>query len=400
MKRLLAIALLTACTSADSDTSGGGGKGDDPTSRFVDQQTDWELAVGTGGDAVVNQVTSTPDGKLLVTSHYPRWLRRVTKAGTLDKYFDVTAHDVWPVDATQFVATVGDGALFELQSFRADGSLNPAFGSAGRVHLPYTYDTYGTLALTHDPIGHRVLAVFVRDFYTFNANNVDYPLGPKHVDLIAFDDKTGVASPAESYTLPPWDNDDYTNLPKLQKLVARPDGSVLLLVSEALSAAPTYVATQWSAFHLDGGHVTKSKLARTGYSDPLVGFTRLANGSFDMYLSGMVEGLGDDKKLRRISLDTAFAPQIEDLGPALDYAHCAAAVATPDGLVYGHSEDQSQPIHFTAFPKGGAPIEFQSDRTKRCLLTLGLGDDDHIYASTWDTTNVAWTAQLTSLSPR
>ena len=54
------------------------------------------------------------------------------------------------------------------------------------------------------------------------------------------------------------------------------------------------------------------------------------------------------------------------------------------------------PIDFTAYPKSGAPIHFKSDKPQRCLESLSLGPDNHIYAGTWDTTNTGWTAQLTS----
>ena len=35
----------------------------------------------------------------------------------------------------------------------------------------------------------------------------------------------------------------------------------------------------------------------------------------------------------------------------------------------------------------------------RCLTSLSLADNGHIYAGTWDTTNTGWTALLTDLAP-
>jgi hypothetical protein len=66
-------------------------------------------------------------------------------------------------------------------------------------------------------------------------------------------------------------------------------------------------------------------------------------------------------------------------------------------LLYGSSVDRSKGIQFTAIPKDGSePITFESDTPRRCLTSINVSDTGHIYAGTWDTTNVGWTALLTT----
>jgi hypothetical protein len=89
--------------------------------------------------------------------------------------------------------------------------------------------------------------------------------------------------------------------------------------------------------------------------------------------------------------------QLDVLGPGPDWTHgCPAATANADALVFGQSLDFSKPIQFTAYPKSGAPIQFESDKPQRCLTSLSMTEGGKIYGGTWDTTNTGWTAQLTS----
>ena len=56
-------------------------------------------------------------------------------------------------------------------------------------------------------------------------------------------------------------------------------------------------------------------------------------------------------------------------------------------------------MEFTAYPKGGEPYTFTSDKPQRCLVSLSVGGSGALYAGTWDTTAEAWTALLTALVP-
>jgi hypothetical protein len=106
----------------------------------------------------------------------------------------------------------------------------------------------------------------------------------------------------------------------------------------------------------------------------------------------------NEYKLVRITVDDAGVPQVDVLGPGLAFDHgCLQSVATPTHFVYGESVDRTKGIQFTAVPKsGGAPITFESDTPRRCLTSINISDTGRIYAGTWDTTNVGWTALLTT----
>jgi hypothetical protein len=415
MRYLLAVALLGACIDPALDKGGGGGgKADDPNAVFTDVATEWELTVGHAGDAVVNQVKAAPGGGMFVTSAFPRWLRNVTADGKPDTtwgskypeseqrsgFLDVTAHEVWRVGSDHLVASVGDGLLYQLNQYLGDGTPDPAFGSTGSVTLPY--EDGKPLRVAYDQEGGRFLVVVARAWETTQYFN----LGPSKIELLAYDEKTGAVSSAGIYDLPHWANEG-TNPAAVHELVVEPDGSYALLVSETLHTddpSRASVATQWSTIRLASGEEPKvTHLAVTSYDPYIAGYVNLGSGHFDLYLSGTVDGIStayNEEKLVRISVDDAGASEVVVLGDGLDNTKaCPAAVATPTALVFGHSPDLTQPIQFTAYPKSGEPIKFQSDTPRRCLTSLSLADNGHIYAGTWDTTNTGWTALLTDLAP-
>ena len=418
MKRhLLAIALLGACTDSalDNGSGGGGGKGDDPNAEFKDLATQWEATVGYAGDAVVNQVKEGPAGSLLVTSMYPRWLRQVTADGKADTTWGsvypessqrsgslaVTAHDIWSVGSNHMVASVGDGLLYQLSGFLGDGDPDTAFGNAGTALLPYSDGT--PLRIAYDEEGGRFLVAVARAWETSGS----FTKGPSKIELLAYDDHTGAVSSVGVYDLPSWDNAG-TNPAVVHELVIQPDGSSVLLVSETLyteDPSRANVATQWSTIQLASGQApTVKHLAVTSYDAHIAGFVNLGGGHFDLYLSGTVDGISvmyNEEKLVRIAVDDVGGSQIVVLGAGLDFSTgCPASVATSTALVFGQSVDRSQPIQFTAYPKSGAPITFESDLPKRCLTSLSVAQNGNIYAGTWDTTNTGWTALLSSLAPR
>jgi hypothetical protein len=417
-RHLLAIALLGGCTDPVSETGpgaggAGGGKSDDPNAVFKDVVTEWEFPVGYGGDAVVNEVSILPGGSLLVTSSFPRWLRKLTADGMRDTtwgsqspgssqrsgFLGVPAHEVWQV-GNQMVAAGGDGALFYLYGYLADGSPNPGFGTAGRVDLPYNDGK--PLRVAYDQEGERFLVVVARAWESTSW----FTKGPSKIELLAYDQQTGAMSSAGIHDLPSWDNTG-TNPARVHELVVQPDGSRVLIVSETVHTSDPSradVATQWSTIRLDAGQPpVVTRLAVTSYNARVAGFADLGGGHFDLYLSGTVDGISmayNEGKLVRISVDDAGVSDLEVLGPGLDFTKgCPASVATATHLVFGQSLDRSLPIQFTAYPRSGAPITFESDLPKRCLTGLTVAPNGHLYAGTWDTTNVGWTAQLSSLAP-
>jgi hypothetical protein len=357
-------------------------------------------------------------GRVLATSHFPRWIAAVTPSGTTDRRFgeriselgpersgwlDVPARALWEVGADQLVVAAGDGQLFSLRGYRADGSINEAFGSAGVVALPAEW-SYGaqTLTVIHDAANARFLALVLREW-----EHPQYGVGgPSKIEVLAFDETTGAQTSAGVFALPAWGYVD-TTPPTLHELVARPDGSFLVPVSETVhtpNPLRASVATQWSVLHLAPGQAAeKITLAVTEYGADIAGLARLDGGRFDLYVTGFFDELSttaDDRKLVRISLDGALRPQLDVVAPGIDLrGACVAAVATPTALLYGQSSDRSKPIQLTAFPKAGAPIHFASDRPQRCLVSLSMSGV-HIYAGTWDTTSTGWIALLTSLVPQ
>lgn len=415
----IAIVWVSACTDSYEGPAGSatGGKQDDPNA-FTSVTTDWEYTVGEAGDAVVRNVTTMTGGRVITTSHFPKWIAAVTTNGTTDTTFgertsdygpersgwlDVPAHEVWEVGANQLVTAAGEGQLFTLRGYHADGSINESFGDVGVVALPAEWSYRAqTLTVIHDRANARFLALVLREW-----EHPQYGVGgPSKIELLAFDEKTGAQSSAGVFALPPWGYVD-TTPPTLHELVARPDGSFLVLVSETIhtpNPLRASVATQWSIFHLEPGTAAeKISLAVTEYGADIAGFARLDGGRFDLYVTGFFDDLSttaDDRKLVRISIDDTLTPQLDVVAPGIDLrVGCVATVATPTTLLYGQSSDRSKPIQLTAFPKAGAPIHFTSDRPKRCLVSLSLSGG-HIYAGTWDTTNTGWTALLTSFVPQ
>lgn len=410
---VLALLFLGACIepAADQDSGGGGGgKSDDPNAAFTDLTTSWEMTVGYGGDAVVNDVSELPGGSMLVTSSFPRWLIKATADGKRDSTFGsqypggttrsgslaLTAHEVWQVDTAQFVATVGDGLLYELDGFLANGTPNPAFGNAGRVLLPYSDGK--PLRVAYDRQGERFLAVVARAWEV----SAYFTKGPSKLEVLAYDHETGAQSSAGTYDMPSWANDG-TNPARIHEVVVQPDGSVVLIASETIHTddpSRASVATRWSSIRLaEGQPVEATELAVTSYGARVAGYVNLGGGHFDIYLSGTVDGISmayNEEKLVRITVDDMGVPQLDVLGPGLDFTKgCPASVATSTHLVFGQSLDRTQPIQFTAYPKSGDPITFASDLPRRCLTGLSVTENGHIYAGTWDTTNTGWTAQLT-----
>lgn len=416
----LAIVWVSACTDSDPGSgSSSGGKEDDPNVSFTGVATDWEYTVGHAGDAVVREVRTLAGGRVLATSHFPKWIAAVTAtSGLTDRRFgeqtsdvgpersgwlDVPAHDVWEVGANQLVVAAGEGQLFDLRGYRADGSINDAFGNAGVIALPaeWSYSAQ-TLTVIHDAANARFLALVLREW-----EHPQYGVGgPSKIEVLAFDEMSGAQTSAGLFELPAWGYVD-TTPPTLHELVARPDGSFLVLVSETVhtpNPLRASVATQWSILHLAPGQAAaKTTLAVTEYGADIAGFARLDGGRFDLYVTGLFDDLSttaDDRKLVRISIDDALTPELDVVGPGIDLrAGCVAAVATPTALLYGQSSDRSKPIELTEFPKAGAPIHFTSDQPKRCLVSLSMSGG-HIYAGTWNTTNSDWTALLTSFVPR
>lgn len=228
--------------------------------------------------------------------------------------------------------------------------------------------------------------------------------GPSKIELLAYDEKTGAESSAGVWDLPSWDNQG-TNPAAVHEVVVEPDGSSVLLVSETLytqDPSRADVATQWSTIRLASGQAPEVKhLAVTSYDPHVAGFVNLGSGHFDLYLSGTVDGISmayNEEKLVRISVDDAGGSTIDVLGPGLDFSTgCPASIATSSYLLFGQSIDRTRPIQFTAYPKDGEPTTFQSDLPRRCLTSLSVAPNGHIYAGTWDTTNTGWTALLSSL---
>lgn len=414
-KTLFALVLVAGCTDAAMDPGsggGGGGKGDNPNVAFADQTTAWEMVVGYAGDAVVNDVTPVDGGGMLVTSSYPRWLIKATDDGKRDNTFGkvypgggttrggslaLTAHEVWQVDSGHFVASVGDGLLYELDGFLANGDPDPAFGNGGRALLPYSDGK--PLRLAYDKQGGRILVVVARAWETSSF----YSKGPSKIEILAYDDSTGAQTSAGVFDMPSWANDG-TNPARINELILQPDGSFVLLASETIHTSDPSradVATRWSTFRLAPGQpIENTELAVTGYDPHVPGFVNLGGGHFDLYLSDSVDGLSmsyNEQKLVRITVDDMGVPQVDDLGPGLVYEGCLQSIATPDYLLVGSSVDRSQGIQFTAIPKdGSAPVTFESDTPRRCLTSLNVTESGTIYAGTWDTTNVGWTALLTA----
>ncbi len=409
-----AIGCLADETSGETGATGGGGKADDSSTTFKDVITQWEHRVGSGGDAWVNDVTIATDGGLMVTSTFPRWLRKLTPEGDRDEtwglldpisttrrsgYLDLPAHQIWNVGSDRFVAASGDGDLFELRGYLANGTLDPAFGADGRVDL---YSEGHRLRAAYDASGSRFIVVFARAWETFGY----FSKGPSKLELIAYDDKTGARSSLGAYDMPSWDNDG-TNPAKIREVLARADGSIVLLASETIhtpNPARADVATQWSTIRLVAGQAPEvTHIAVTSYDPRVVAFTALDGGAFDLYLWGTVDGISttyNDNKLVRVSVDEAgAAEQVAVAGPDFSTG-CASALATSTHLVFGQSIDRSQPIQFAAYPKsGGAPVTFASDLPQRCLTGLTLGANGHIYGGTTDTSGTAWVYNIVSFAP-
>lgn len=416
----IALVLVGGCVDAANDGDAAGGGKADNGAAFGNVTTAWELTVGYGGDAVVAGVSVQPDGKLLVRSHFPHWLHRVTTDGKFDHTFGslygeswtnehsgtlgLPVWDVWQVSGDRFIAPVGEGWLSQLRSFHmADGSDDTAFGTAGAVSLVETgLDAENTVAAAYDKHGHRALALVVREWQKQMDGPSSYWLfGPSKFEVIAYDATTGAATSLGTHQMPKWTGDG-SSQPHVFGLVPQPDGSVLALIKEPFDKTLNDPATRWLQVHLRTGQAPElTTLAISEYDPPLAGFVALPDGGYDVYISGRVDGIStsdNDKRLVRISVDGSLTAHVTALDTALPTfsADCSGYVATPGYLLYGHSPDRSKPIEFTAYPKSGAPIHFKSDKPQRCLTSLSLGPDNHIYAGTWDTTNEGWTAQLTS----
>ena len=408
-----AIGCATDESSGDTGTTGGGGKADDSTTSFKDVVTQWEFPVGSGGDAWVNDVTIAADGGLMATSTFPRWLRKLTPDGERDEtwglsdpisttrrsgYLDLPAHEIWNVGTDRFVAASGQGDLYELRAYLANGTLDPAFGAGGRVDL---YAEGHRLRAAHDATNGRFIVVFARAWETFGY----FSKGPSKLELIAYDEDTGARSSLGTYDMPSWDNDG-TNPAKIREILTRADGSVILLASETIhtpNPARADVATQWSTIRLAAGQPPEvTHIAVTSYDPRVIAFTKLGGGAFDLYLWGTVDGISmtyNDDKLVRVSVDAAGAAEhVAIAGPDFSTG-CASAIATSTHLVFGQSLDQSQPIQFAAYPKSGdAAVTFASDLPKRCLTGLTLGADGHIYGGTTDTSGTAWVYNIVSFA--
>jgi hypothetical protein len=415
-RHVLAIALLGACTDPAADTGPGGGDGkSDGITAFTDLVTKWDYRVGSGGDAVVNDVTLAPGGKLYVTSSFPKWLRKLTADGMADTtwgtqssgwqqsrhgFIDVSAYEVYQT-ANGSVVPGGDGALFYLYGYLANGDANPAFGSNGRVDLPY--NTAKPLRTKYDEAGGQIVVAVARAWEIGGSFNK----GPSKIEMLAYDEDTGAETSLGIHDLPSWDNTG-TNPARIHEIVLQPDGSHVLVASETVHTtdpARGSVGTQWSMIRLEAGQApVVTHLAVTSYSAHMPGFIDLGGGHFDLYLSATVDGVStmyNEEKLVRISVDDMGMSTLDVLADGPDFTKgCPHGVATPTHLVIGQSIDRSQPIQFTAYPKsGGAPITFKSDKPQRCLTGLSVAPNGHIYAGTWDTSQVAWIANVTSFEP-
>jgi hypothetical protein len=415
---LFAFVLLAGCVDVDPDGGGGGGGGggkSDNPDAITHVTTAWEAPVGSGGSAVINNVMTLSSGDLLATSYSPHWVRRFSPSGQSNAPAIPTgvhhenalytssdfhpSHQVWEVSAHELVAVAGGGAMFQLRGYTADGLLNPVFGTAGVVLLTDPATPFNTpVAIEYDTAHDRFVALVVR---------TRLASGPSEIEVQALDAHTGVRTSAGTFTLPPWEDPRSSNLGRLHELIAQPDGSFLVLASNTfyVPSEPGVTdrpVTRWSMFHLVAGAApTQISLTVSDYSTHIAAFTRLANGRFDLYLNGGIDYTEDDNKLARFSVDSDLAPHMDDLGPAvfLDPG-CQAATASPTMFVYGHAPNRStMPMEFTAYPKGGEPHTFTSDKVQRCLLDLSLGASGQLYAGTWDTSGPVWTALLTALVP-
>lgn len=417
--------MMAACTSAAPESGGGGGggggKADDPDA-VTHVTTAWEQRVGEAGDAVVQHVMTLDDGNLLATSTSPRWVFRLSPSGQfnapsipdgtnredalyISSYWHPT-HQVWQVNANELVGADGEGGLFELRGYTADGLPNPMFGTAGVVSLPGpTAANDSVVSIDYDAANARFLALVIRAW----ESTPQFTVGPSQIEVLAFDAHTGAQSSAGTFTLPPWEGGNDPEAGKLHELIAQPDGSFLVLATSTLyvQTAPGVTelpVTRWEVFHLVAGAApTAVTLTVADYDAYPATFARLGSGHFELYLDGRVDYTSDAKRLARLSLDDQLAPHVDDLGAALDFEPgCAAATATPSMFLFGRSaaDRTTGTIEFTAYPRGGAPYTFTSDKPQRCLVSLSVGDGGQLYAGTWDTTNTGWTALLTALVPQ
>lgn len=429
---VLALVLSAACTDLDPDSASGGGGGKaDGQDTFAHVTTAWELQVGGGGDAVVANVKTLADGALVATSHFPNWVLRATALGepvtTFGRGYQdffgrhyagaVTARasEVWQVGATDLVGAIRQdtGVFTELQGWTATGTANAAFGTAGSVRLPSSADAgAATVAIEHDPAHDRFVALVVREWLTrqLTSGGQAQTIGPKKIELVAIDAKTGTSSSLGTFTLPDWEYVYYTNAAKLLDVLVQPDGSFIAVAQNMIDVPVPERNTseyrdRWSAFHLVPGQapVQTSLAVTSGYLAGKVAFARVGAGRFDLYLDGIVDGISTsdtDKKLVRVSLDDTYAPQLDELGPAFEHEQgCSASAASSSMFVVGNGRDKTKPLQFTAYPKDGEPFTFTGDMPNRCLLSLSLGPANQLYAGTWDTTASSWKANLTAMLP-
>src|SRR5207253_1037956 len=134
-------------------------------------------------------VMTLADGNLLATSHFPRWVMRLSPSGesnaprvpTTVRYDDALytssyqrpTHQVWEVGNNELVGVAGEGAMFVLRGFTADGVPNPMFGTAGVVQLTEPASNFNTpVAVEYDAAHDRILALVVRASQTTTSFNI------------------------------------------------------------------------------------------------------------------------------------------------------------------------------------------------------------------------------------
>jgi hypothetical protein len=384
--------------------------------------TSWELQIGQSGDAVLNRVVPLEDGSLLALSEVPSWVMKVDADGTLDHKFgeqvtddpsyhsgqvDIAAADLWVTSGEHVVVSthvdLDPWSILELSALaKADGSPVTTFGTNGTVQLPYSSAPDGerTVAITHDLHEGKLGVIVARQWQMAPGANGSLPLrvGPSVLELLEIDSLSGAATSLGTFTLPPWSGSMYPaqDEARIWNVVAQPDGSYVALVSDT---------GRWSSLHLVAGADPTLQSVAVGGLFP-AGMFAHEDGSFDFYISGILDGLSkssDDEHVFRVTIDSlAMNSSVETLGPGIDLTsgpgYCNTSVAGPDSLLYAHTKPEGSPIQFARYSQ--SPVETAvSDLGNRCVRSLTLTDSGTVFAGTYDTSGSVWRILITKLVP-
>ncbi len=410
---VLGLALAGGC-SEPVDATDHTGKEDGLAGDVV---TEWEYDLGSYHSVPgARKVTPWPDGGLIVTT--TKWVRKLTLAGDDDETWglpypnsfggppdpesarrvgviEVPAHQVWPV-GDGLGAAGGDGDLFYLFRYLANGRPSPTFGDHARVDLPL--NTGKPLRVAYDETNKRFLAVVARDWEISGP----FAKGPSKLELVAYDQDTGAATSAGTFDMPSWINDG-TNPARIHELLIDDDGSFILIVSETVrpQGDVIYIGSQWSMIRLEPSAApTVTRLAMTDYDIQPTAIRDLGAGGFDLYLAGAVDGVSttkEDVQLVRVSVGDDGAPELVVLGPDPGGTKgCRAADTTESLLVVAQALDQAKPVQFTAYPKSGTPITFEADNTERCPISLTIAPDGRYYAGVIESKSSGWRQKVVS----